>query len=375
MGRRSTVLLAALSVACSDGRACGAGTHEDGDACVPDVTCGPGTLPIDGACVPTSMLMCGPGTVQRADECVVDSTECPPGSIARGGVCVEAGTVLVELPFEAGASHPILQGMHGAFSHSGNSTHALDFECPIGTTIVAARDGVVVALKESSSTGCGDPMCADQGNFVRIDHGDGTYAIYYHLERDGALVELGDRVCAGEPIARSGNTGFSSGPHLHFQVEDALAVSLPLYVAELGEATDGAAFAGVSVASANAPPATCDHAIAPADCEPDLFAHDGVLALAGLPCGLASRDTDYTVTGRVAGPVHRVYWATRGDLASDWTGRCADTAADGTFSIPVRFDSATTSLRSHVTVAMAFTETGDCANWDGWDASPSVSMR
>jgi hypothetical protein len=361
--------------ACAPDIVCGPDTHEVDGACAPDIVCGAGTMPMAGSCVPSSMLMCGPGTVQVINECVIDATECPPGSISRGDFCVPAGTVFVELPFEAGTSHAISQGMHGGFSHSGNATHALDFACPEGTTVVAARDGVVVGVKEDSNTGCDDPMCADQGNFVRVDHGDGTYASYYHLRRDGALVALGDRVCAGEPIARSGNTGFSSGPHLHFQVVDALGVSLPLYFAELGDATDGAAFAGVSVASANAPPATCDHAIAPADCQPDLFAHDGVLELEGLPCGLANRDVDYIVTGRVAGPVQRVYWATRGDLAGDWTGSCADTASDGMFSIRVRFASSHTSRRSYVTVAMALTETGGCSDWDGWDASPLVSMR
>lgn len=370
-----SVSILVLAFACAPDRRCGAGTRELDGACVAEVACGPGTIARDSSCVPITSLTCGPGTVEAAGRCVPDSAECPPGSISRGGVCIEAGTVLVELPFEAGASHPILQGMHGSFSHFGNATHALDFECPEGTTIVAARDGVVVDLEESSSTGCDRPECADQGNFVRLDHGDGTYGVYYHLERDGALVDLGDRVCAGEPIARSGNTGFSSGPHLHFEVEDALGVSLPLYVAELGEATDGAVFAGVTVRSANAPPATCEHTISPGDCLPDLFAHDGVLELRGLPCGLASLDTEYLVSGRIAGPVRRVYWAIRGDLATEWAGACAMTADDGTFSFPARFDSATTARRARVSVAMAFTSTGGCANWDGWDTSPSVAMR
>lgn len=343
--------------------------------CAPSLACGAGTVETDGACVPASMLTCGPGTHEVMGECVVDSTECPAGTIDRGGVCLPAQVVDVALPFEAGTAVSVGQGMHGFFSHYGNARHAIDFECPIGTTVVAARDGVVVGVKEDSSTGCADVSCATQGNFVRIDHGDGTYAVYYHLDTDGALVALGDRVCAGEPIARSGNTGFSSGPHLHFQVEDAFSQTLPLWVRELGE-TDGAIFAGVVVTSANAPPATCDHAIAPTDCAPDLFAHDGVLDLAGLPCALASRDTDYVVTGRVVGPVSRVYWATKGDGAADWVEHCADSEPDGSFEIAVRFESSDTTARTYVTIATA-RDTGDgsCANYDGWDASPSLFVR
>ena len=53
---------------------------------------------------------------------------------------------------------------------------------------------------------------------MRILHDDGTYAVYAHLNWNSIRVTPGDRVAAGEYIADSGNTGFSSGPHLHFAV-------------------------------------------------------------------------------------------------------------------------------------------------------------
>ena len=53
---------------------------------------------------------------------------------------------------------------------------------------------------------------------IRILHDDGTYAIYAHLNTNSIRVRPGDRVERGEYIADSGNTGFSSGPHLHFAV-------------------------------------------------------------------------------------------------------------------------------------------------------------
>ncbi len=58
----------------------------------------------------------------------------------------------------------------------------------------------------------------DEANFVQIMHDDGTYAIYAHLQLDTVRVKPGQRVARGEYIANSGNTGFSSGPHLHFAV-------------------------------------------------------------------------------------------------------------------------------------------------------------
>ncbi|GAA2524545.1 MULTISPECIES: M23 family metallopeptidase [Streptomyces] len=59
------------------------------------------------------------------------------------------------------------------------------------------------------------------GNHVVLDLGDGTYAAYAHLRRGSLTVREGDRVRAGQPIARCGNSGNSSEPHLHFQLMDA----------------------------------------------------------------------------------------------------------------------------------------------------------
>jgi murein DD-endopeptidase MepM/ murein hydrolase activator NlpD len=55
-------------------------------------------------------------------------------------------------------------------------------------------------------------------NFVLIAHEDGTLGEYMHLAPSGVLVHAGDQVTRGQPLALSGNTGFSSTPHLHFQV-------------------------------------------------------------------------------------------------------------------------------------------------------------
>tara|TARA_B110000908_G_C10143541_1_gene397935 strand:+ start:462 stop:884 length:423 start_codon:yes stop_codon:yes gene_type:complete len=87
---------------------------------------------------------------------------------------------------------------------------------PIGTKIVASRAGIVIATEEQYTDDDHTPF---HENFVLIEHDDGTFARYFHLTQNGALVEVGDSVSQLEVIALSGNSGKSSaGPHLHFDV-------------------------------------------------------------------------------------------------------------------------------------------------------------
>lgn len=120
------------------------------------------------------------------------------------------------LPYPTERSYRVSQASCSGFSHSGLLRYAVDFEMPIGTSVVAARNGIVVYVIEEFVDGDDDWY---HSNLVRIDHADGTYALYAHLTQNGALVEVGDAVVAGEIIARSGNTGYTLDlPHLHFQV-------------------------------------------------------------------------------------------------------------------------------------------------------------
>ena len=129
------------------------------------------------------------------------------------------GTVYL-LPFEAKARHKLFQGYQGSFSHQAGSPneYAHDWDLAAGSIVQAARDGVVVGVRQdSNASGVGDRF-RNSANYVIIRHNDGTYAEYLHLKQDGAVVKLGDTVQAGQAIALSGSTGYTSGPHLHFAV-------------------------------------------------------------------------------------------------------------------------------------------------------------
>jgi murein DD-endopeptidase MepM/ murein hydrolase activator NlpD len=124
-------------------------------------------------------------------------------------------------PFAAGTNYPITQAYPESITHrSTDSIFAVDMAMPIGTDIVAARGGVVFDVASNNYRG-GLNAVRDgpAANVVRILHDDGTFAVYAHLNWNSIRVQPGDRVVAGEYIADSGNTGFSSGPHLHFAVQ------------------------------------------------------------------------------------------------------------------------------------------------------------
>lgn len=127
-------------------------------------------------------------------------------------------SVLYTLPYMPGASFKVSQGYHGSFSHHGPDEYAIDWKMPEGTPILAAREGKVVSVKDDSTRGGASRKYEDDANLIIVQHSDGTMAHYCHLQARSAKVKVGDKVRAGELLALSGNTGFTSGPHLHFAV-------------------------------------------------------------------------------------------------------------------------------------------------------------
>ena len=127
---------------------------------------------------------------------------------------------LYRLPFRASERFYLGQAFGGIATHTDHqSYHAVDITMPIGTPILAARDGIVMHV-EADFFGAGQQQkYASRANHVRILHQDGSMAIYAHLDLESVAVRAGRIVLAGELIGLSGNTGFSSGPHLHFAVQ------------------------------------------------------------------------------------------------------------------------------------------------------------
>lgn len=112
----------------------------------------------------------------------------------------------------------LTQGWNGSFSHSGWMRHAVDFTMPQGTDVCAARDGVVTRAVDHFKEGGNSPAFKTKANEIMIGHADGTLSQYTHLQYQGVKVKIGQQVKAGQIIGLSGNTGFSTQPHLHFAV-------------------------------------------------------------------------------------------------------------------------------------------------------------
>jgi len=110
----------------------------------------------------------------------------------------------------------VTQGAGGDFSHNTpKGRYAVDIAMPEGTPIAAARAGTVIDVENGQFGHGPNPS----GNFVRIAHDDGSQSAYLHLRRGSVKVRTGERVEVGTLLAESGNTGRSTGPHLHFVVQ------------------------------------------------------------------------------------------------------------------------------------------------------------
>lgn len=168
----------------------------------------------------------------------------PPGAVHSPGQAYR-------VPFAVGATYVVSQAYPTRITHvTPDSQYAVDFALPDATPVYAARAGMVINVRHDSFSGAPLPVMADQANVIEILHDDGTIAVYAHLHWDSIRVHIGKHVQRGEYIANSGNTGFSTGPHLHFAVwrnNGAADVSVPVQFAGLG---------GVAVTPTTAVPLT-----------------------------------------------------------------------------------------------------------------------
>lgn len=132
------------------------------------------------------------------------------------GIIKDDTSYVYALPFEEGKSYYMVQGYFSSFTHKERA--ALDFKMKRGSRICAARAGVVIRVKEDGDRGGLKRRLRAYGNYIIIQHADSSRAGYWHIQKDGALVNVGDSVKRGQPIALSGKTGYSAIPHLHFLV-------------------------------------------------------------------------------------------------------------------------------------------------------------
>ncbi len=118
------------------------------------------------------------------------------------------------LPYAEGTGYLVTQSYCSAPGRSHFLRYAYDFQMPMATEILAARDGQVVELREqwpdSGTTG-------GEENVVILEHEDGTLSLYIHMMQNGITVELGDTVRQGDLLGYVGMSG-TSFSHLHFQV-------------------------------------------------------------------------------------------------------------------------------------------------------------
>lgn len=120
----------------------------------------------------------------------------PKGAAPKGSVPF---TMPVQGPVSSKFGAARASGAHGG----------MDIAVPVGTPITVAGPGVVIGVGEDEAS----------GKFVRVRHADGTITSYAHLSAQD--VKRGDALAAGAVLGKSGNTGNSTGPHLHFRVRDA----------------------------------------------------------------------------------------------------------------------------------------------------------
>jgi murein DD-endopeptidase MepM/ murein hydrolase activator NlpD len=133
----------------------------------------------------------------------------------RASPAIADGFKHLPLPLPSGTRTRVRQGAFGRSSHRepGNE-YSWDFEVSYGTPVLAVAGGDILEVYQPSVGGC-DPRYADRANNVKLRLADGTVAQYVHVD---SLVEVGQRVTAGQVIARTAHNGWICYPHLHFGV-------------------------------------------------------------------------------------------------------------------------------------------------------------
>ena len=182
-----------------------------------NVTSWPG-FPLHQVLPPNARVMVGriePANQDQVSSFSLDMTALP------GDPSATPRDVTYGLPVDENSPWRLGQSFHGGWSHNDEQNlYAIDLVVPEGTPVLAARRGVVMQVESGFDKAGGNrAKYAERANLVRIIHDDGTMALYAHLQENGVYVKVGEKVSVGQQIGASGNTGYSSGPHLHFAVQ------------------------------------------------------------------------------------------------------------------------------------------------------------
>lgn len=172
---------------------------------------------------PSTLYEC-PGANQaptKATACVAGCVVEPPGTADH---CkVQPSQNGYRLPWSKNVTMKLTQDCNDSCcaDHVGNAKYAWDFANGGAFTVLATRGGTITHLKINSTKGCGTNGCVNDANVIVIDHGDGTESTYLHLAGNSlaAGITCGAVVTQGQALATAGTTGWSTGIHLHYQVE------------------------------------------------------------------------------------------------------------------------------------------------------------
>ncbi|OBG42122.1 M23 family metallopeptidase [Mycolicibacter heraklionensis] len=198
---KSRVMIAAMAAGAA-AAAAHAATHQSGETVARPAVLAASKTTLNDGTTTTSSHGLQMITVKAAANVVVHNEELAKG-VAFAQERAEREARLQRPLFVA----PTQGAFTSNFGYRWGVLHAgIDIANAIGTPILAASDGVVIESGPS----------AGYGMLVKLRHSDGTVTLYGHINR--SLVSVGERVMAGDQIAEMGNRGYSTGPHLHFEV-------------------------------------------------------------------------------------------------------------------------------------------------------------
>ena len=146
--------------------------------------------------------VCGENSVSVEENCaIVEDVDAPSGETVTEDIVEE---VVEEFKFMKPITGGVITSKYGM--RNGKLHTGIDIADKLNTDIFAAEDGKVICAS----------YCGNYGNLVKIDHENGYITYYAHCNR--IVVSVGDRVEKGQLIAKMGSTGWSTGPHVHFEI-------------------------------------------------------------------------------------------------------------------------------------------------------------